>query len=187
MTTLSIYQKTCPRCLAILPVNAERCECGHRFQAGGETEPDICQDSSAQEEELYRAYLAARLDQAVSALEEARAQLAADPDNFDKARRVMKELHEVLQLRAEQAALGEPSSTVATGDAGSAQPTEAFRAAQAARAEATMARLGQCATRECPVCHAVLPASCARCFCGHLFASGERAPRPRPSPRPRVD
>ncbi len=183
MTTLSIYQKTCPACLTILSVNAERCDCGYRFGAK-EAEAGVQEDRSAEEEEeLYRAYLAARLEQAVTRLEEARAALAAEPQNFDRAREVMKLLHEVMQLRAEKTAFGEIAHTAQeAGDAGSAEPTEAFRAVQAARAEAAMARLAQVPTRECPVCHARLPSSCARCFCGHLFATAERAPRPIPPP-----
>jgi hypothetical protein len=190
--TLSIYQKTCPACLAIVSVSAARCDCGHVFAAGGEAAPDGQDEASAQEEELYRVYLAARIEQTVSRLEEARARLAADPHNFDRAREVMKALHELRELRAEEAAVAgaaQASTAAAADGTGSAEPTEAFRAAQAARAEAALTHLDQVPTQECPSCHARLPASCARCFCGYLFtaaagnapARGVRAPSATPT------
>lgn len=161
MTTLSIYQKTCPACLAIVSTGTDRCECGYSFEAEN-TEAPSPEEQSAYQDELFRSYLAARLEQAMSVLEAAQAELAANPKNYDKARAVMKALHEVQALRAEGAGAAEDNP-------GDTLPGEAFRAEQAARAAEVIQRIAQTAIKECPACRAVLPATCALCFCGHVF------------------
>jgi hypothetical protein len=55
-------------------------------------------------------------------------------------------------------------------------PAQAFRAAQARKAEQVMNAAGM-RTKECTRCHAVVPERAALCFCGHVFAQAneERA------------
>jgi hypothetical protein len=147
---------------------------------------DATAESGGQDEELFRAYLGARIDQAAAALEHQRATLATDPKNFDKAFKVMRALRDMQALRAELATYTVPAPN-ATDMAeaeeapaiGSAEPGEAFRATQAAKAARIMEQFEGTATKQCPKCRQVLPVSTALCLCGFAFRrdrGGDRIP-----------
>lgn len=70
----SIYQKCCPACMASNPQTAIQCACGHRFDSA---QAPLAQ--ALEDEKLYEAYLAARVEQARQALDVARAVLGTDP------------------------------------------------------------------------------------------------------------
>lgn len=132
-----------------------------------------------QDQELLKEYLSARIAQAVDNLESVQTALATDPTNLDKAGRLMKAYVALHELRAELEALSESADTTTPAeDAGSAgaetatsqQATEAFRAAQAHKAEQIMKAVGM-ETKNCPKCRTVLPQRAALCFCGFAFAS----------------
>lgn len=186
MSNRNIFRKTCPSCATQVPIDSDTCSCGHVFVAS--TEPGLsAAEDSGEEEELFRAYLTARIEQAVSSLEAERAILAADPKNFDKAYRVMRALHDVQILRAQLSAHGgsaPPAADAAeTGSATpSAEPSEAFRAAQAAKAERIMQQFEGTETKECPSCGQTLPVSTALCLCGHAFGLGADTRAPFPTP-----
>jgi hypothetical protein len=182
----NIFRKTCPSCATQVPIDSDTCGCGHVFAAAIESGATASDDAGG-EEELFRAYLSARIEQAVSALETERTILAADPKNFDKAYRVMRALHEVQALRAELRAYSGPAapalpSAPATPEAApaalSAEPSEAFRSAQAAKAARIMQRFEGTETKECPNCQQTLPVSTAMCLCGYAFGPSASAPAP---------
>lgn len=190
MSNRNIFRKTCPSCATQVPIDSDTCSCGHVFVAA--TEPGLsASEDTGEEEELFRAYLTARIEQAVSSLEAERAVLAADPKNFDKAYRVMRALHDVQTLRAQLSAHGgsAPASAPPSADATetgsatlSAEPSEAFRAAQAAKAARIMQRFEGTETKECPNCHQMLPVNTALCLCGHAFGLGAATPAPFTTP-----
>lgn len=186
MSNRNIFRKTCPSCATQVPIDSDTCSCGHVFVASTESGLSAGEDSG-EEEELFRAYLTARIEQAVSALEAERAVLAADPKNFDKAYRVMRALHDVQTLRAQLSAHGgsAPSSADATetGPATlSAEPSEAFRAAQAAKAARIIQQFEGTETKECPNCRQMLPVSTALCLCGYAFGLGASTRAPFTTP-----
>jgi hypothetical protein len=182
----NIFRKTCPSCATQVPIDSDTCSCGHVFAAAIESGVTASEDAGG-DEELFRAYLGARIEQALSALETESAILAADPKNFDKAYRVMRALHEVQALRAELRAYSGPASAAApfapdTSEpapaALSAEPSEAFRTAQAAKAARIMQRFEGTETKECPNCEQILPVSTALCLCGYAFGHSASAPAP---------
>lgn len=176
MRTYSIYQKPCPSCGAAAAVNAGRCDCGHVFSPTGNGEPSP-EEQALQEEELFAAYLTARIDQAVEAVEAARAELAGDLSDRRKADKLVRAVQDALSLRDERDAQADrirqlraalpsrPDEPVL-----SAEPTEAFRAQQTARAERLMETFANTETKTCPHCHIVLPVASALCLCGYIFA-----------------
>ncbi|UCH53731.1 MAG: hypothetical protein JSW09_02745 [Pseudomonadota bacterium] len=174
MSSRSIFHKTCPECAAQVPVANESCDCGHRFVASIATNAE---ELPGQDEDLFRAYLQARIGQAVTALEYERARLSIDPKDFDQAYRVMRALHDVQTLRAELNVQGgnavEPAAAAAGG---SKRPTEAFRSAQAAKASKAMEVFEGTSTKQCPKCHQILPISTVLCLCGFAFRH-DREPR----------
>ena len=100
----------------------------------------------SQEEELYVAYLGARVEQARNALESARTELVARPGDFTKAVAVMEAVHELRATREELATeiTRHPQAAALLQDKdviASAQPSEEFRAEQAARAAKIMESL----------------------------------------------
>ena len=172
----------------MLPTDASRCECGYVFDAAPEDGP-LEEELAVQEEELFEAYLEARLNQAAAELDIKRAELAADPGDFNRVARLIEAVRATYRLcgerdaqhaktsaarRAAQAARSErahergleppPEPTI------SHAPTEVFRAAQAAQAERIMQAFAGVETKECPVCHTRLPAPSALCLCGYSFA-----------------
>jgi hypothetical protein len=191
MSTRSIYHKACPSCAALVAVEATQCECGYTFDAALESADFETQDVSVQERELMREYLNARIAQAVDELTSVQTMLATDPKNLQTADRLMKAYVALHQLRREldvqppttdaspgatnDAPRADAGDSAASPSAPAADPAQAFRAAQARKAEQVMNAAGM-STKECTRCHAVVPLRAALCFCGHVFArSDERA------------
>lgn len=179
MRTYSIYQKPCPACGTTVSTDAARCNCGHSFRSG-EKEELLPEAQALQEEELFGAYLAARIDQAVAAVESARAELAADVSNTRKADKLLWTVQEALALRDERdaqatkiAQLRESLESNPAEPSMSAQPTEAFRAQQAAKAEKIVENFRNTQTKACPHCKTVLPVTSAMCLCGYIFARAD--------------
>jgi hypothetical protein len=184
----SVFRKTCPSCATQVPTDSHACACGHIFAAATEPGAAGAEDTDT-DDELFRAYLRARIDQAVSALEAERIVLAADPKNFDKAYRVMRALHDVqalrnaLQAHMADAALAAPSPAEGSEPAiPSAEPSEAFRTAQAVKAARIMQQFEGTDTKECPNCHQTLPVGTALCLCGYAFGHEVAPPAPFTTP-----
>lgn len=179
MRTYGIYQKPCPACSTVVSIDTRRCDCGYSFESDGgrELRPE---EQALQEEELFEAYLAARIDQAVTVVETARADFITDTSNLRKADKLLRAVQEALALRDERDAQATKLAQIrhslpSTPDAPniSAQPTEAFRAQQAAKAEKIMASFGSTQARTCPHCKTVLPITSALCLCGYSFARND--------------
>lgn len=184
MSAYSIYQKSCPACGAMVPRDAKRCGCAYSFESLSQ-DTQLPEEQALQEEELFAAYLAARVDQIVATVESARAELVAEPANSRKAARLLQTVQEALTLRDEreaQATKTEQARKTAqaareaftTSSPGvpvqSAQPTEAFRIQQAAKAEKIVEAFTNTETKKCPHCKTVLPVTSALCFCGYIFS-----------------
>jgi hypothetical protein len=159
----------------MVPLETERCDCGYSFSAAAAPQ-DKDETPMSQDEELYVAYLGARVEQARGALENARAALVARPGDFGKAVAVMEAIHELRASREQLATEITRHPQAATllqnqsrSPAGSAEPSEAFRAEQAARAEKIMESL-KIAARHAP---SVQPAP------GPDNASSPTPPEPR--------
>lgn len=188
MSNRNIFRKTCPSCATQVPIDSDTCSCGHVFAAAIESGVTASEDAGG-DEELFRAYLGARIEQALSALETESAILAADPKNFDKAYRVMRALHDVqalrnaLQAHMADAALAAPSPAEGSEPAiPSAEPSEAFRTAQAVKAARIMQQFEGTDTKECPNCHQTLPVGTALCLCGYAFGHEVAPPAPFTTP-----
>ncbi|WP_372522365.1 hypothetical protein [Sulfuricaulis sp.] len=181
MSTYSIYQKPCPACGMVVSTGAKRCDCGYAFGYSDETAL-LPEEQALQEEELFEAYLAARVGQTVEKVESVRTELAADPANLRKADRLLEVVQEALILRDErdaqaaktaqarkaaQAARGEITPDVPVQ---SDRPTEAFRAQQATKAEKIVEAFANTETKNCPHCKTVLPVTSTLCFCGYNFS-----------------
>ncbi len=82
---MSIFQKDCPLCASSNSANAVRCHCGYIFEPERLEGPNREAELAAQDERLYREYLAARAKQAMREAQEARAAHAADPGDTVKA------------------------------------------------------------------------------------------------------
>ena len=141
-----------------------------------------------QEEELFEAYLEARVGQTVAMVESARAEFAADTVNPGKADRLLQAVQEALTLRDERDAQAtkiaqvreaaraarerlEPASL--DTPAMSAEATEDFKAKQAAKAEKIVEAFTDTQTKTCPHCKTVLPVTSALCLCGYIFARAD--------------
>ncbi|BAV34281.1 hypothetical protein SCL_1990 [Sulfuricaulis limicola] len=179
MRTYSIYQKPCPACGMVVSIDAKSCDCGYSFESSGSNDLPSA-EQALQEEELFEAYLAARVDQVVAAVEAARAELMADISNHRKADKLLRAVQDALTLRDERDAQAAKirqmrESLPAKPDASplSAQPTEAFRAQQAAKAERIMEAFANTQTKSCPHCRTVLPVTSAMCLCGFIFARND--------------
>jgi hypothetical protein len=101
---VSIFEKDCPQCASPNPVQAGRCHCGYCF------DPELLHQTDAvehlaQEERLYRDYLAARLVQAEAGLTVARGEASADPENQVKAAQALLAEQALNAARAELRAL----------------------------------------------------------------------------------
>ncbi|HLF23226.1 MAG TPA: hypothetical protein VI565_04820 [Burkholderiales bacterium] len=131
------------------------------------------------DEELFEAYLSARLGQALDTLNRARNELAAQPHDFNRALVVMRRVHELRDLQAQletqrdrvntartaaglDAATGNPHPVV------QATPGEAFRAAQAEQADKVMAAI-TARPKTCPSCQALLEPNRQQCGCGYTI------------------
>lgn len=179
MSAYSIYQKPCPACGATVAIDTERCNCGYAFESAGKDQL-LPEEQALQDEELFEAYLAARIDQVVATVESARAELIADMSNHRKADKLLRTVQEALALRDERdaqaakiAQMRESLSSKPGAPALSAQPTEAFRAQQAAKAEKIMEGFINTRTKTCPHCQTVLPVTSALCLCGYIFARND--------------
>ena len=184
MSAYSIYQKPCPACGTVVSTGIKRCDCGYAFGYSDETAP-LPEELALQEEELFEAYLAARVDQTVAKVESFRTELVADPTNLRKANRLLEVVQEALILRDErdaqaaktaqareaaQAARGEIAPATPDVPIQSDRPTEAFRAQQAAKAEKIVEAFANTETKNCPHCKTVLPVTSTLCFCGYNFS-----------------
>jgi hypothetical protein len=184
MSAYSIYQKSCPACGMVVSTGAKRCDCGYAFGCSDETAL-LPEEQALQEEELFEAYLAARVDQTVTKVESVRTELAADPANLRKADHLLKVVQEALILRDErdvqaaktaqarieaQAARKKISPEAPDVPVQSDRPTETFRAQQAAKAEKIVEAFANTETKNCPHCKTVLPVTSTLCFCGYNFS-----------------
>lgn len=108
--TRSIFQKICPACMANVSLDTRECSCGHAFDHDGDDASLSSEEIRLQAEELYENYLAARAEQASSAVLTAQAEFKRDPTNQQKSQRVASAIREAEQARA---ALAEQSARVA--------------------------------------------------------------------------
>lgn len=149
-----------------------------------ENKPDVPQ--AVTDEELFEAYLSARLTQALDTLNRARDELAAQPEDFNRALMVMRRVHELrdLQQQLEAQRVRVCTTRSAAGlHAGAheaelvvqATPGEAFRAAQAEQADKIMATLAT-RPRTCPSCQALLDPHTANCHCGFRAEIDTKSP-----------
>ena len=104
MTTRSIFQKVCPACMSTIPLDAHQCSCGHPFDRDDTNKALTSEEIRVQAEELYASYLAARVDQAASALMSAQADYARDPGSQQKSDMVGSALDDADAARAALAA-----------------------------------------------------------------------------------
>ncbi len=131
------------------------------------------------DEELFEAYLAARLQQALESLNAARDELAAKPSDFNCALAVMRKVRELRDAQAElgaqrhrlaaaraAAGLAVPPAEETAPNALPASPGDSFRAVQAEQAARIMAALAA-RPRTCPACQALLGAEARQCHCGY--------------------
>jgi len=161
---------------------------------------------------MFEAYINARAEQAIASVESARATLAADPKNIDKAASLLKTVQQALILRDERdaqvakiaeakrlalaahakldsAAMSDNAATMPATDAATVPP-EAFKAQQADRAKKIMQAFANTQTRECPCCHTILPVTSVLCLCGYHFERHEvlwPSSTVRPSPKAPFD
>jgi hypothetical protein len=143
------------------------------------------------DEELFEAYLAARLVQAVESMNGARDELNAQPNDFNRALAVLRKVHELRELqaqldsqrgrvRAARAAAGiETAPTTEPTQVHPTIPGDAFRGAQAEQAERVMAALAA-RPRTCPSCQALLSANATRCSCGYTISAEPTIASPQP-------
>jgi hypothetical protein len=76
---MGIFFKVCPQCTTTHAATADHCGCGYRFGSDRLETPEARLKLAAQEERIYEAYLAARLVQARTAVEEARLLVKHNP------------------------------------------------------------------------------------------------------------
>ncbi len=76
---MGIFFKVCPQCTASHAATADQCGCGYRFGSDRLETPKARLKLAAQEERIYEAYLAARLVQARTTVEEARLLVKHNP------------------------------------------------------------------------------------------------------------
>lgn len=153
------------------------------------TPDETAASQAVTDEELFETYLAARLQQALDALNAAREELAAQPHDFNRALAVLRKVQELRNVRAEltaqqnrvaaaRAAAGleaPPTHETAVSPIQST-PSASFRAAQAEQAAGIMAKLAA-RPRTCPSCQALLTADAARCHCGYAVPAEPAMPR----------
>lgn len=155
------------------------------FKPESETEPQ-----AATEEELFCDYLAARLQQALDVLNEARNDLVGKPQDVVRAAQVMRRVHELHDLKkqlelqrnrvdAARAAAGMEPLTRAAETC----PTVEFRAVQAEQAVKIMAALSA-QPRTCPSCQGPISIEAEQCRCGRATASLDQQENPLSSSEP---
>jgi hypothetical protein len=182
MATRGIFQKTCPSCATHVAIDEQQCRCGYSFRTGIDVSELPAEEDQAQQQ-LLREYVKARLAQATQTLESLLTALSLDPKNFEKANRLMQAFADVRALRVELRDLAvivddkdliDAAAKALAATPISAQPPQAFRAAQAQKAETIMQAAGM-KTKECGKCRAVLPQPAVLCFCGYVFANTDAA------------
>jgi hypothetical protein len=99
-TTRSIFQKICPACMVTLALDARECACGHQFDHDDNDASLSSEGIRLQAEELYENYLAARAEQASSAVMTAQSEFARDPASAQKSQRVANLIQEAEAARA---------------------------------------------------------------------------------------
>ncbi|MEX2164070.1 MAG: hypothetical protein WD823_07485 [Sulfuricaulis sp.] len=187
MAGYNIYQKPCPECSAVVPNDTARCSCGHQFE--NDTHDSQHSDEQAlQEEELFAAYLAARIDQIVAAVEAARAELTSDTLDLRKTEHLLQSVQEALSLRDErdaqmakiaviretiQASNEQLTPATPDGTVQTSEPTEKFKTQQAEKAEKIIEAYNNTETKECMHCKTVLPVTSVLCCCGYIFSRHE--------------
>lgn len=138
----------------MIPAGASVCECGYSFETNRNDTAVVAETLSTEEEELFVAYLVARVDQARESLEAQRAELASHPRDFAKAMEVMTAVHELRDARnvldAQLAQLPEGSSLKTIV---STEPNEEFRTQQAAHAAKIMETIQAAIQRTPPPFH----------------------------------
>ncbi len=96
---MSIFTKDCPHCGETSSASTNSCQCGYIFEAVTDSLEAVEQVS--QEEEVYEAYLAARLDQARIAAEKAIELLTQDPMDKAKAAEADQANSQLSEINAE--------------------------------------------------------------------------------------
>ncbi len=104
MTARSIFQKVCPGCMATLARDARECTCGHQFDHDDADASLSSEEIRLKAEELYKNYLAARVEQATKAAQAAQADFARDPSNQGKSNSVASAMREVQAAESNLAA-----------------------------------------------------------------------------------
>jgi hypothetical protein len=153
--TRSVFQKACPGCAAVIPADTHICGCGYDFQAGQPAADGIsaADNSPPGDDELFAAYLTARIEQARAQLDQLCAELAQRPHDHAKAAQVMHAIHDLKGLKSDlEQQVGQlaPGPDAATLGSPSTTPGEAFRAQQAARAAEIMGATQQALHRTPP-------------------------------------
>lgn len=132
------------------------------------------------EEELFCDYLAARVQQALDALNEARSELTGKPQDFAQAAQVMRRVQELRDLKkqwelqcnrvdtARTAAGMEPLVREAATNG-----TAEFRTVQAEQAARIMTALAA-SPRTCPSCQTPLANDAEQCGCGRAVSNPDR-------------
>jgi len=187
---MSIHEPNakCPRCSTVPDPQTGRCLCPEA------TEPPSAPRSGnllAQAEALFETYLAARLVRARRQVTAAKVALLREPRSRTRLEELRRAEQEVERLQAQlveqvrrtaqaRAAERQDATTAAPVEppAGiQAEPTESFRALQAARAEEIAAsRLAEgtrAGEHKCPNCGARVPGDARICGCGYAFPSGD--------------
>jgi hypothetical protein len=187
MAGYNIYQKPCPECGVIVSNDTAQCSCGHLFVSNTQ-DAQHSDEQALQEEELFAAYLAARIDQIIAAVEAARVELTSDTLDLRKSEHLLKAVQEALSLRDERdaqmakiaqirgsiQASNEPMAPE-TSDihSQSSEPTEKFKAQQAEKAQKIIEAYNNTETKECTHCKTVLPVTSVLCCCGYIFSRHE--------------
>ena len=98
---MGIFYKDCPHCAATHAAAADLCGCGYVFSGEKLEEPDLAPELAAQEEKLYEAYLAARLEQALLESRDAQRMADVDPQNRQKAQITLEKANAIVAAQAD--------------------------------------------------------------------------------------
>ena len=82
---MGIFYKDCPHCATTHAAATDLCGCGYVFSGEKLGEPDLAPELVAQEEKLYEAYLAARLEQAILEARDTQRMTDVDRQSAQKA------------------------------------------------------------------------------------------------------
>lgn len=138
-TTRSIFQKICPACMVTLALDVRECGCGHQFDHDDNDASLSSEAIRLQAEELYENYLAARAEQASSAVMTAQSEFARDPASAQKSRHVANLIQEAeaarAALTAQSARVAEMRKALPPAPAPAPRPIPAAEAPQKKAAE----------------------------------------------------